>query len=762
MKVGIISFSSAHNYGAVYQVYALQTFLENKGYEVSVINYRPPAIDNVYKLYKFKPSKKKLKNYLKKGKKIVEVNMKTPWKVKRSKNFESFINNVLNTTEEFRSLKSLKNYNEKFDVLIAGSDQIWNTGLTKKFDPSYFLNFGGKDVIKISYAASLGSDEVKDEDKKLFERYLKNFDHISIRESSSKRALSKLTDSNIEVVQDPTLLLEKKYFDELKKQSKYDNKKYIYVHFIGKIDNDVVKIAEHVSKVKKIPVLHTGKKSMFSNELDSNVCVSPEQMLSIIENAEMVISNSFHFTVLPIIYNKEFITIPHKVRPQRMQDLLKKFKLEDHLTNDIKQVNRLLKTRINYDIVNRKVINQRKKSIEFLDNSFKIGKVKDSNFFKNSHKVTCYGCELCSKICPVDAITMTEDEEGFKYPLIDKDKCIKCGKCSNLCIYKNNEQKTDLTKIKVYAAQNKNKDILLNSTSGGVVDSITNFILEKKGYIVGVRYDDNMMPIYDIASTKKKADKFKGSKYVEAKTNDIYEKVKEQLDKQKYVAFVGSPCKIAALRKYLKKDYDKLYLIDIICHGVPSSKVFNEYIKYLESKYNKKIIDFKFRHKVDSWNKMFVKVSFEDGSTKEELANANNYNRAFLNNYILRPSCYNCEFAGNNGITDLTLGDYWGVEGVFPALNDDKGTSIIKLNSKKGLKLFKSIRKDFKITLSSYEDAYKKNHSEPCLFTKKRVNFMEKIDYKNIDAFLEKNNRFKIVYKNNSEEKAIKNRNNSI
>lgn len=760
MKAGIITFASAHNYGAVYQVYAMQEFLKSLGIDAHVINYRPKEIDNVYKIYKIKSSKNMIKKILKKSKKIILVNTLERWKVKKYKNFENFINNTLNTTKEFKTLSEINNAYLDYDVLIAGSDQIWNTKITKKFNPVYFLEFGKPEAVRIAYAASLGSEIVEDDDKELFKRYLKNFDYISIREENSKKAIEELTDKDVAVVLDPTLLVDKSVYDNLKVKSKYHNKKYIYVHFIG-VDERLIKVAEAMSKKLNLPIVHNYKKGTFSNELKARIAVSPAEMLDVIDSAQYIVSNSFHFTVLPIIYSKNFITIPHATRPQRMQDLLKKLNLSDHLVEDVKDIKNLEKLKINYKDVHNKIVHEREKSICFLKESLKNGKIKPKNYFESKDKYDCYGCGLCASICPKKAITMVEDEEGFVYPRIDETKCIKCGLCEKQCIYHNNKTNNNF-KEEVYAIQNIDEETLKKSTSGGVFIELAKAILNKKGYVVGVRYNENMEPIYDITNNKEVVKLFMGSKYVAPLNNDIYEKVKEKLDNNNYVLFVGSPCKIAALRKFLKKEYDKLYIVNIICHGTPSPKIFKNYIKYLERKYNKKIKDFKFRYKENGWNKSYIKVIFQDESEKIELASYNNFNRNFLDNMILRPSCYNCEFASNINISDLTIGDYWKIEKFIPELANNKGTSLIKLNTSKGKELFEEIKGNFMVRKSNYCDAYYGNHKMPCVLTKKRIEFMKNFDFNNVDQYLESNNRFKNKNKKLTLKQLEENKKNSI
>lgn len=750
MKAGIVTFNSAHNYGAVLQVYAMQEYLKSLGLDVDVINYRIKEIDNVYKLYNVRRKDPKLIRGIKKAKKILKVNLCERWKLEKRKNFEYFINNVLNTTKPYTTLQEIQKDFLQYDVLIAGSDQIWNTELTKGFKPAYFLEFGNKDARRISYAASLGNDSIDEKYILFYKRYLENFDFISVREEAMKDILKDLTDKPITRVIDPTLLLDKEVYDKLKIETRYKGKDYIYVHYIGN-DDKTYEIADQLSRKLGIPVLHNRQKGLFENELDSLFNARPEEFISVIENAKYIVTNSFHTTVFSLIYEKDFITIPHATRPARMQNLLEIAGLSNHLVEDVRIMPKLETLKIDYKDVKRRLLEERKSSIEFLNNAI-YGEIPDKhkeNYFKTQNKFNCYGCELCKDICPVHAIEMVEDEEGFKYPKIDKEKCIKCGLCEKNCIYRKKiEKEKNEDYPLIYAASYKDENVLKNSSSGGVFTALYKHVLANKGYVVGVRYNEDMVAEYAIADNEKECEKFRGSKYVAASINDVREKIKEKLEKGKTVLFTGNPCQIKALKTYLNKDYDNLYLVEIFCHGVPSPKVFRLYIKYLEEKYKSKVVDFKFRDKEAGWGTgkgSTIKVEFENGKILYEPAKYNNYNRAFANNNILRPGCSNCEFAGVNDLADMSIGDFWGIEKVMPKYSKKQknGISIIRINTNKGNSLFEDICRNLEYYESNLKDGYRENHKYAVQLNGNRFDLMEQIDGVEINSLLESFNQFK-------------------
>lgn len=750
MKAGIVTFNSAHNYGAVLQAYAMQEYLKGLGLEVDVINFRPKEIDNVYKLYIVKRKGNKIIRGLKKLKKIIFINVSQRWKIDKSKNFEYFINNVLNTTKPYTTIQELQKDFLHYDILIAGSDQIWNTELTKGFKPVYFLEFGNKDARRISYAASLGGKSLPEKYVVFYKRYLENFDFISVREETMKEILKPVTDKPITCVVDPTMLLDKEAYDKVKIDTKFKGQDYIYVHFIGK-DDKTYEMADKMSKILKLPIVHNRNKGFFENELSGQFNERPEQYISVIENAKYVITNSFHATVFSIIYEKDFITIPHAKSPERMQNLLSKLGLTNHLIEDVRIMPELDTLKIDYKEVKKKLQDARKESIEFLNNAIygELPDKHDENYFYTGNKFNCYGCELCKDICPVHAIDMVEDEEGFRYPEINEEKCIKCGLCRKSCIYRSKiEEEKDSTYPLIYAASYKDENVLKQSSSGGIFTALYKYILSQQGYVVGVKYNQDMVAEYAITNKEEECEKFRGSKYVAANVGDIRLQIKEKLEEGKKVLFTGNPCQIKALRTYLNKKYDNLYLVEILCHGVPSPKVFRLYLKYLEKKYNSKIIDFRFRDKDKGWGTgkgSTIKIKLQSGQDITELGKYNNFNRAFLNNYILRPGCYNCELTADDGVADLTIGDFWGIEKAMSdfAKKQVNGVSMVKINNQKGEELFNKIKKSIEFQESNFQDAYRANHKSSVLLSERRFKLMGQLDQVEINTLLEKYNQFK-------------------
>lgn len=304
-------------------------------------------------------------------------------------------------------------------------------------------------------------------------------------------------------------------------------------------------------------------------------------------------------------------------------------------------------------------------------------------------KDKCTGCCACLSICPKDAISMNEDNEGFKYPVVDENKCINCGLCVKICPTINKQIKNN-NDIKAYACINKDTDIRLKSSSGGIFSVVADYILSNNGIVFGAAFDKawNVEHIY--IEYIDDLDKLRTSKYVQSYVGINYKYVKEFLDADKLVLFTGTPCQIAGLKAYLGKDYGNLYCMDIICHGVPSPKVWRKYLKENYNIDNIEIINF--RDKTNGWNSFLsFKIQILDKVIIENRKN-NLYMLGFLNNLYLRPSCYNCNFKTVERVSDITIADFWGIDEILPEMNDGKGTSLIFVQNNKGYILLEKIK----------------------------------------------------------------------
>ena len=327
-------------------------------------------------------------------------------------------------------------------------------------------------------------------------------------------------------------------------------------------------------------------------------------------------------------------------------------------------------------------------------------------------KKNCCGCGACVASCPQKCIQMIEDDEGFLYPKVDESKCIKCGICEKVCPiiqYTNQNQQQP----KCVLAYSKDNAIREKSSSGGIFSEIANYILKNKGVVYGAAVTENLQVEHIRITREEELYQLRGSKYVQSNLKNIFLQIEKDLKNDIEVLFTGTPCQIAGIKKFLKKEYKNLYTCDIICHGVPSPKVFTIYIKELEKKYASQVKEIYFRNKDTGWNNFRIKIVFENGKIYSCEANKDPFMKSFLQNANLRPSCYQCNFSTIPRLADITLGDYWGVNIVHPELKDDKGISMITINNDRGERVLQKIKD--KIFIEENEDISNFIKFNPCI-----------------------------------------------
>lgn len=353
-------------------------------------------------------------------------------------------------------------------------------------------------------------------------------------------------------------------------------------------------------------------------------------------------------------------------------------------------------------------------------------------------KSECCGCHACYSVCPKNAIKMIEDENGFKIPKINKKLCINCGKCDKVCPIKNTINVEN--KPVAYAAYNKDEDTRLNSSSGGIFSLLAEYILNLNGVVFGAKFNENFEVVHDYITKKEDIPKLRGSKYVQSVIGNSYKDAKFFLEEGKYVLFTGTPCQIEGLLKYLNKEYDKLYTQDIICHGVPSPKVWNKYLKYRQNIDNAKIENVEFRNKKYSgWENYEVCFKYENKIYHID-HNKDSYMKAFLRDASLRDSCYACKFKSVNRASDVLLADFWGINNLMPDFNDKKGLNLLIVNTTKGENLIKNIDHLIEKRKVDVNQAIKYNKScvESCKIPKMRETFFENINENNFEKVTEK------------------------
>lgn len=316
------------------------------------------------------------------------------------------------------------------------------------------------------------------------------------------------------------------------------------------------------------------------------------------------------------------------------------------------------------------------------------------------NKVDCCGCNACGDVCPKHAISFKTDNEGFWYPEVDNDKCIDCGLCEKVCpiLQISSLKKNDFEKPVCYAAQNKNLESLFNSTSGSAFAAFAEKMYKDGGYVGGAVFNEDYSVQQFISNKKEDLERLRNSKYVQSNSEGFYCKVRELLNKGEKVLVCGLPCQMASLRSFLRKDYDNLIIVDLICTGINSPRVLPAYLKWKEELHNSKIVYYKAKNKELGWRELTTKIIFENGEVEYDKRGTNYFTQGFISTHAFaRPSCYECKFKGFPRIADITIGDFWGAEKfVDKTMDFDLGTSIVLLNSEKGKDFYDGMRTKFK------------------------------------------------------------------
>ncbi|MCI8992679.1 MAG: hypothetical protein HFG80_08190 [Eubacterium sp.] len=647
MKAGIVTFNSAHNYGAVLQAWSLQTWLEKKGYQADIINLRPWVIDDVYAMAK----KKNIfgnttLNTLANKARIAKNCLADRPKYKRYQAFEEFINHKLHTTKVYRKGRELqKEKGLKYDALIAGSDQIWNSSLTKGIDPAYFLAFGPLKARRISYAASIGRKELPEKEKEIFAHYLEQLDFISVRENNAYKAISELTPKEVKIVADPTFLLDREDFDFLKEEFPV-KQPYIYVHNVHLARNDVRlnEVAEKLSKQTGLPIVSNRKEKFFSNEAEKFLTGTPEQFIGVISKAEYVVTNSFHATVFAVIYHRNFITIPHFSNPDRMINLLTELEIENHLIGNARSLPEDLKElAIDYDRVEVKKGRMREESECFLQNA------------------------LTGPIPEKDPVIF----DGIN--IADK-KWLKQGK-----------EKPDRMLASV-----KEKHRYQEDTMADLLAVLAEPILQKGGKLAFSACMAGGHAGYILTEDAGELRRALLPEPYAADGTALFAEIKDALDSGTAVIYAGNACRLAALKEYLRKDFEQLYLVETVCHGHVQKEVADRYLKELGELYQSELKKVEYNNKFRKPEEYFTVCQFESGAVKVEDVSEDIFRQAIDKNMILENYCYKCKLRHDkSNVADISIGllreyDITAMKEKNTVFNAKKESALLHARTKKG------------------------------------------------------------------------------
>ena len=681
-KVGIMTFHGADNYGAVLQAYALHEWLKKNGLTPEFINYRSRAYEK-YDLFR--------SNRYKKRPVFLLEDILNYTKNKRKKNnFQAFRTEHLIVSETvYTKVADLDAASDKYDWYICGSDQIWNSTINRELDTAFLLNFVKYNQKKIAYAPSLGVDHLSNRDLIAVEEAIRSFHAVSVREEQGVDILQPYCSKKVNCVCDPVFLLEECDYTSL--CNRIEGDKYVFLYIVGSArqNRHIIAYAQELAAKKQLQIIYIvdGNKTLFHIKGKNAFGCKVDEFLSLINNAEYIISNSFHATAFSVIFQKQFVTFSKQGTSSRMYNLLKEFKLLNRVfSNDLS-----IEEKIDFQYSKNKIEEMRKNAEAYLYAAF--------NMTQNEKE-----------------ILKLSDEEGKKADLA----------------YEKLQIQSHVLDGKCFLAINNDSLVRRSSRSGGVFTPISDLVLQKGGAVYGCKMEKIDKAVHFRATTAEERNQFRGSKYIQSEMGDCYRQVKEDLKQGCPVLFSGTPCQIAGLNAFLEKDdTQNLLTMDIVCHGVPSPVVWNKYLEWMSEKYKGTVEAVEFRDKKYGW-----KAHFESVKICGRWYTTSVYRILFNKLLILRPVCYQCPFANLNRPGDITIGDAWGIEKANPSWNDDKGASLVIINSEKGKQAFEAVQSLLRVQSVNIEDYMQPNLKGPSERNKDRDVFWREFSEKGFEQIL--------------------------
>lgn len=699
-KVGIVTLNS-ENYGNVLQNYAVQEIVNQLGFSAETIKNTTefgqyyPKNEKINKLapqyikkyifnqlnyrYNIKNSGKGiLKTLLSCKKNQVELNRA---KEARTSAFLNFCHEHIKWSEDTLAINKpwTREKIDRYAYYISGSDQVWNP----VYPTTSYINFlqFAPEHKRIAFSPSFGIGTIPYGLKEDYKKWLLGIPHLSVREEKGKEIIEELCGRDAVVLCDPTMCLTKEKWLSIAKKPQFStDEPYILTYFLGDRIKKYDKFIEGIAKEQGLKIIN------LFDVLDlEHYATSPEEFIYLINNAKLVCTDSFHGTVFSIIVHTDFVSFPRiesgKSMNSRLETLLKTFGFGEREYSRVTSENFF---NVDFSHSDNILSEKREEAFKFLKSAFQSENKEQVPVPKTlvlENKWDCCGCGACATVCPVNCISMTRDSEGFDYPFIDSEKCIHCKKCETICPAINKTSPPKIVGEKCMVAYSKNPVIRKSSSSGGIFYHLAKKVIADGGVVFGVEAENGKIK-HTCAQTIDELKKFQGSKYVQSETGDCYLKAKNFLDEGKLVYFSGAPCQIKGLYAFLdKKIYPNLLTQDLICHGVPSPRVFEEYLAFKSSSDEPSV---SFRDKKYGWHYFSMKIS--DGKcTYRRSLEDDWYLKLFLDNTILRPSCYSCKAKEEGSSADITLADCWASHKVCPEIKDtDEGLSLVLLNSKLG------------------------------------------------------------------------------
>ena len=753
MKIGILTYHASHNYGAFLQAYALRdAIIEKTGNDVDIINFNMPQSVEVYaNMSNPKTNNEKQRKFCQdRAQMFAEQSLRY-----HDLKGECFISDDLDQFSEW--------IQGQYDIVIVGSDEVWNMRGFRGFPTPYWLP-GITGCEKMAYSASSRVDEndITEEEQSLIKKYLEDFSYISVRDNVTRSMVENATGRIPQLVCDPTFAYDFHVNKELGKwliKTKYPHtgsKKCIGLMLTnGKLIDDIVRKYDRDFDFISLYA--------YNKNIKNNVVLTPFEWLQVVAGCDGLITSFFHGMVFALKGNTPFISFEtRKINSDeysKAYDLLKRYGLEGNysrLENTEEQSLRIVgpfladvltdKAKHDFSDICEK---ERQSFFTFLE---QLPNNRPNHVVVNKD-TQCCGCTACVDTCPEKAIKLELDEKGFWYPRVDEEKCLFCGKCIDACTFHYNQSdEKRVTPSSVYAVKHKDENVRLLSRSGGIFTAITDIVLAQGGYIYGAAFTDGFQVKHKKATTVEERNSFRTSKYVQSDMTGVYDQIKCDLREGHSVLFSGTPCQVSAVKNAMKnEDCTGLFLIDIVCLGVPSPIVWRDYLNCRQNEYDGKITSVEFRDKQFGW-----KAHRETFTINGLKYDSDDYKKLFSSHDILRPSCFECPYKSIDRVGDITIADFWGIDKAVPGFNDDKGVSLVMVNTEKGETLFEKSKNNIIWEPSNLEDAMQNNMKFSYPRPDSYFEFWENYRESGMDGYLQKRNQMREDAKRKQEEERLR------
>ena len=688
MKAGLVTFYHIHHYGALLQAAATERAVESLGGACEIIDYYVNQNNDLFR----KPTGV--------GSAAADVHTALHYKALRDRyqRFERFSKDHLRISgHRFESLEELRSAELPYDLILSGSDQIWNPKIFPdgRFDPVFFGAFSTRR--KIAYAPSFGVPHIPEGMEEELRSYLEQFSHISVRERQGREIVKEITGKDVPVVLDPTLLLTAEQWSAMAVPPDRSGG-YILCYCISK-PGALAPYIQRLAEETGLPVVQLcGIRQKVHPKAACVLDAGPSEFLGLFQNASYVCTNSFHGTVFSVQFQKPFFTAvaPSELaapESSRTFSILSRLGLTERIIGTGATAG--LDDTIDWADVDRRLRAARQSSLDYLraalwDEACPEQEAPEQEAPAGGAPVLadhtrCTGCTACASGCPRDAITMERDREGFAYPTVDLDKCVHCGRCTAVCPLLHEREPKPLPAV--FAAWNRDESIRKDSTSGGAFTALADYVLEGGGVVFGAAFDGKQHLRHVACFRKEDLWRLRGAKYVQSDLGDTFRAVREAL-KTRLVLFSGTPCQVDGLYRYLGGRPENLITCDLVCHGVPSPGVWEDMARSIEQRKRKGLQAVRFRNKVTGWKDSHFTTVYDDGTVDTAPLFRTEYGRAFGRALFLRPSCYRCAYTNMNRPGDFTLGDFWGLRDDELPEQQEKGINLLMVNTPHGSHIF--------------------------------------------------------------------------